>query len=736
MIQDDTGRSRISTREALSEADSKKLLADYGVPVVREITASDLNEATEAASTLGFPVVLKGLGAKLTHKTEMGLVHLGLYSREDVLAAADKIQTSAGKDLEGFLVQPQIDGQREFVAGLFRDPQFGPVIMFGLGGVFTEALRDTTLRLAPINESDAKTMLGELESSGMLGAFRGQAPADRAALIQTLTGLSRLAVERPDVAEIDLNPLKITPSGQVVAVDALVVLGEAPPTARKRPHVDVSEVRVLFHPRSVAFVGASASFRKWGHLLFTNVLAGGYEGEVYLVNPKADTIAGRKVYKSVTDIPGEVDVAVVTVPAALVLDLLPEFQAKGIKRVILITSGFAEVGPEGRALEEQLVADASSRGILILGPNTMGTCNPYHKFYCLGSHVRPHPGPTAFVSQSGNMGVQLLSFAESHGIGIRSFAGSGNEAMLTIEDALDTFAVDDLTMTVLLYIESVKDGRRFFESAQRVSRRKPVVVLKGGRTEAGTRAAASHTGALATDNHVFDAACRQAGIVLADNPTDLLDLSAAFSSLPLPKGRKVAIMTLGGGWGVITSDLCERYGLKLPDLPDDIVKAIDPLLPPFWSRANPVDLVGDTNLDVPLKVMEILMAWDGCDAVINLGIWGRKRGLKKMIESTLQVDPDAGAEEMNQIYEAMVQYEHTYVNHLVGLMQQYHKPILGVSLVSGEDDKTVIDVDESKYKGIFFSTPERAVKALSEMCVYDQWLDREGVPLEQRGFRR
>ena len=289
--------------------------------------------------------------------------------------------------------------------------------------------------------------------------------------------------------------------------------------------------------RSLAEVGVSDTFGKWGNRLLTNILVGGYEGEVYLVNVKGGEMLGRKIYTSVTEIPGEVDLAVVVVPAAHVRALLPGFKAKGITRMLLITSGFGELGPEGKALEDELVKEARQAGVMILGPNTMGICTPSEKFHCTGTVCAPEPGSVGLISQSGNLGIQLMSFAEMEGLGIRAFCGSGNEAMVTIEDYLHSMANDTLAKTVVLKIESIKDGPRFFATAQRASRKKPVIALKGGRTEAGSRAAASHTGALAANSKVFDAACRQAGVVLVEHPLDLLDLAAAFSCLPLPRGK-------------------------------------------------------------------------------------------------------------------------------------------------------------------------------------------------------
>jgi acyl-CoA synthetase (NDP forming) len=246
------------------------------------------------------------------------------------------------------------------------------------------------------------------------------------------------------------------------------------------------------------------------------------------------------------------------------------------------------------------------------------------------------------------MGVQLLAFAEQQGIGIRGFCGSGNEAMMCIEDYLDGLEVDTLTRTAILYVESVKNGRRFFESARRVGRKKPIVLLKGGQSKAGKRAAASHTGAMMSDTRVFDAVCHQAGIVKVDEPMELLDLGAAFSSLPLPKGNRAAIMTLGGGWGVVTADLCSQFGLDVIELSTEIIDEIDKILPPYWSRSNPIDLVGERDPTLPRAVLELLLKWDGCDAVINLGIVGRQLALKSLGESILKADPNYTPEFIKQ----------------------------------------------------------------------------------------
>ncbi len=711
---------------SLSESESKQLLARFGVPVVKEIIAKDIEDAVRVAGYLSFPVVLKGNGAKLTHKTDRGLVHLGLSNAAQVREAAQKVLASAGKDLEGYVIQPMLNGKREFVAGLMRDPLFGPIVMFGLGGVFAEALDDVVFRAVPIDEIEAETMLDEIKASRLLGEFRGEQAADRKALVNCLLGLSKLAVERPDVAEVDINPLLVGPEGQVSAVDGLVVLQEETPR-KHRPVVSPDLIGHIFHPGSIAFIGASSVFGKWGQSLPANLMAHGYKGDVYLINSKGGTQWGRPVYKNISEVPGSVDLAVVTIPAALVRGLIKDLKQKGVKSVLLISSGFSETGEDGKVLENQLLQDARDAGIVFLGPNTMGIQNPHANITLTGVHVAPTPGSTALISQSGNMGVQLLSFADSQGLGIRAFGGSGNEAMVAIEDFMEAFEVDELTRTVLLYLESVKDGKRFFESARRVGRKKPVIVLKGGRTEAGDRAAASHTGAMASNFRLFEALCRQTGVVSVHQPAEMLDASMVFSSLPMPQGRRVAIMTLGGGWGVVTSDLCSDQNLRVEPLSDEIVAVLDGMLPSYWSRSNPVDLVGENDLELPMKEIEVLAAWDGCDAIIHLGISGREYLLETLLESVSVVDSETDTKESWKILQGLHTWGHQYIKHTVELMEKFRKPILGVTLTADPKKPAIYEVENSKYNGVFFTSPERAVKALGHMCEYRDFLERESA---------
>jgi len=709
---------------ALNDSQAKLLLEEFGIALPPERFVLRREDVVPAADSLGYPVVLKGIGTKLMHKTEQGLVYLHLADSRSVVNAVQSIIAGAGKDLDGFLLQPHIKGRREFVAGLFQDRQFGPVIMFGIGGVFTEAFADVAFRLAPLTKSDASEMLKEIRGKALLGDFRGEKAVRQDELIQTLLGLSRIGETHPEIIEIDINPLLVTPEGRVTAVDALVVTGGETEKIEFLPPISPDAIGSLFYPKSVAIVGASAQIGKWGHTLMANTISGGYKGSIYPVNPKGGTIAGRKIFRSVAEIPEKIGLAAVTIPADKVLDLIPEFRKKGIRNMLLITSGFGEAGERGKHLEAELVKAAQEAGVLVLGPNTMGICNPHNNLYCTGSPVMPRPGSTAMVAQSGNMGIQLLAFAEQQGIGIRAFCGSGNEAMMTIEDYLDGFEVDTLTRTVILYVESAKNGRRFFESARRVGLKKPIVLLKGGRSDAGNRAAASHTGAMTSDIKIFEAVCRQAGIVLAQKPMDLLDLAAAFSSLPLPQGRRAAIVTLGGGWGVVTADLCADCGLEVPGLSSELVAKMDRMLPAYWSRSNPIDLVGDRDHSIPMIAIEELMKWDGCDAVINLGIMGRRIMVKRFGESVLKSDPQYDEDFIAQVNQQYLKFEKDYIEHIVQLMEKFQKPIFGVSLLPDEKNQTLYRVADSEFKGVFYPTPERAVKSFAKMVEYNRFLKK------------
>ncbi|MCX7816028.1 MAG: acetate--CoA ligase family protein [Syntrophales bacterium] len=718
-------KAKKENRFTLNEEESKKIISAYGIPVVESIIVHTPQETFSLAEQLPFPVVVKGLGATLTHKTERKLVKLNLHTPEEVFLAAKEIAFLAGNELEGFTIQPQIQGKREFVAGAFYDRQFGPVVMFGLGGILTEAIQDVAFRIAPIDEREAFSMIEDIRSKVLLGEFRGDEPVNKEEIAKTLIGLSRLITEQTDILEVDVNPLIVSSDGRIKAADALVVLGERKSKKERSYRVSSKDLFKIFYPRSIAFIGASEKIGKWGHRLFATVVKGGYAGKIFLVNPKGGYIGGHRVYPSILDLPESVDLGVVTVPASSVRGLLPALKEKRIKYLLIISSGFSETSIEGKLEEKKLVEEALKADIIFVGPNTMGIANPHNKFYCLGVGTWPKPGSITLVAQSGNLGLQLLCFAEREGIGIRAFCGSGNEAMITVEDYMRILGEDETTNTVTLYIESIKNGQTFLEAAKLLTRKKPVILLKGGRTEAGSRAAASHTGAMAANQRIFEGACRQAGIILTKNTTELLDLAAAFSSLPLPKGNHVGIVTLGGGWGVVASDLCAENGLAIPSLPPNILEDLDKLLPPYWSHTNPVDLVGEPDPYLPLAVMEILAAWEGCDAIIHLGTLGRVLLTKSMVEAVKMADATIDKRILDKLIENDREAEMHLHRETCRLMEKYEKPIIGVYIIVEEGSRIVNEVPGYTFKSIVLPTPERAVYTLAKMVEYKNFLSLE-----------
>ncbi len=483
-------------------------------------------------------------------------------------------------------------------------------------------------------------------------------------------------------------------------------------------------LNAVFNPKSVAIVGASSTFGKWGQLIISNIVAGDFRGKVFPVNPKDELICGLPVYKSVLDIPEPVDLVFITTPAKTVTGILDECGEKGVKGVVLITSGFSETDEAGKELERDIVNICREKGLTLIGPNTMGIICPNVSLFATGSHTRPRKGSVAFVSQSGNLGLQLIHWAEQQGIGVSVFVGSGNEAMFTCTDYLEYMENDPHTNIILLYLESVADGRHFLEVARRINQKKPLIVLKGGRTEAGRIAALSHTGSMSGEDAVFRAVCHQAGLLDVAVPWELLDLSAGFSSLPLPKGNRVGIVTLGGGWGVVTADECNQRGLVVPDIPGSIIETIGRYLPPFWSKGNPVDLVGTRDLDVPIVAMEELLKWEGIDAVISLGIVGRMELVRLLTQSTRKVDTSISSEFLDQIETLSQEYEKRYITRIVELMETYEKPVLGVSLAN-TGEGTVRPVKGKRYSGVFYQTPENAVNVLSRMVGYGRFIERK-----------
>ena len=607
---------------ALDESRSKSLFRAYGIPVPEGATVRTEAEAVLAAGRIGGKVVMKGVSADVHHKTEAGLVVLGVEGAEAVRETFVMLRQRAQGALDAVLVEQMIPGGREFMVGMKRDPVFGPVVAFGLGGVFTEALGDVVLGVAPLSEAEATELLGLIRAKKLLGPFRGKPPVDQKVLVSILRAIGQMAIDNPEIAEIDVNPVLVQ-GGDPVAVDALVILAPAPDKRKRDRRAFKPDLKALLAPRSIAIVGASAEIGKWGGSVLQNILEGGYKGKVYPVNPKGGVFFGVPAHLSLEMLPEPPDMALLAVGGQQVAPLLQECVQKRISAAIAIAAGFSETGADGAEAEQEIARIAREGAVTLMGPNCMGLISNEVDLHAVG-FVKLHPakGTLSLVSQSGNMGVTATGICQRRGIGIDKFASVGNEAQIGAIDILDYLRDDLHTSCVMMYIEGIDDGARFLDVASRTTAVKPVVVLRAGVTEYGSKAAASHTGAMAGSAAVWEAAARKSGVVTCTSPQELVDLGSCLAYLPLPKGRRIAVVTQGGGAGVIAADEVGRQGLELAELPAELYEALDPLLPPFWSRQNPLDLVAAGGGDVTPQVLKAVMESEAVDAVMALSVLG------------------------------------------------------------------------------------------------------------------
>ena len=639
----------------LSERDSKALLAEFGVPIAAERLVTDAAAAGDAADELGYPVVAKLNGDAIADKTERGLVRLRLADRRSVEAAAADLLDAATPD-DGdvsVLVAPMISGNRELIAGVIRDPQFGPTVMLGVGGILAEAVADVVFRPAPLDAVTASEMVDDLATQKLLGPFRGEAAIDRGQLVAILVGLGRLAAERSDVASVDINPLIVQPDGCLVAVDGLVELGADgdAPRATSRPRPSAAQFRALFDPRGVLVTGASTHPGKFGFVSLHNLLAAGYAGGVYGTNLKGEEVLGITTVADIADLPDDaIDLVFVCTPAATNPDLLRACAAKGITAAFLTSAGYGEAGDQGRIAEAELVALADDLGILLAGPNGQGVVST--PVNLCAQIVAPYPpaGRIGVASQSGNFVSSFMNLARSTGVGISRAVSAGNAAAVTVADYLDWYADDDATAVGLAYVEGIVDGRGLMDRLADAASRKPLVLVKGGATEGGAQAAASHTGALAADDKIFDGECRAAGITRAATVTEAFEAAATFATQPLPKGPNTIVLTTAGGWGVVTADAITRDpDLVLMQLPADLQAAIDEKLPPRWSRNNPVDCAGGETRDTIPEVMELIATHPDVDAMIYLGLGIQSNQARMMRDGRFY--PDHGLERIVAYHE-------------------------------------------------------------------------------------
>ncbi len=406
----------------------------------------------------------------------------------------------------------------------------------------------------------------------------------------------------------------------------------------------------LFEPRGVLVAGASSHPGKFGFVSLHNILASGYQGKVFATNRDGAEVLGVTCVASVDDLPaGEIDLVFVCTPAAANPDLLRACAAKGITAAFVTSAGYGEAGEEGIVAQRELVELADELGILLAGPNGQGVVSTASSL--CAQIVAPYPpaGRIGVASQSGNFVSSFLNWSRATGVGISRAVSAGNAAAVTVPDYLEFYADDPNTAVGLAYVEGINDGRAFYDRMRAIAANKPMVIVKGGATAGGARAAASHTGSLATDDRVFDGAMRQAGVNRAHTVEEAFEAAATFATQPLPKGNRVVVMTTAGGWGVVTADAIHSSELELMTLPEDLLTAIDAHLPPRWSRNNPVDLAGGETRDTIPEVMSIIANHPDVDAIVYLGLGIQSNQARMMREGRFH--PDHGLDRIVAYHE-------------------------------------------------------------------------------------
>ena len=522
--------------------------------------------------------------------------------------------------------------------------------------------------------------LAALAAARGVERFVGEVMADNAAMIGVFEGAGFEVSRALDGGEVEMTfPIAATPdyASHVEARDHTAV---------------VASLRPFFEARSVAVLGASSRRGTIGGELFRNILAGEFAGVAYPVNRNGEPVAGVRGYSSIADIPDPVDLAVVCVPAVAVLESVASVLDAGVRAVCVISAGFAEVGSEGEERQRALLAAIRAHGARLLGPNCLGISSAAVRLNATFASRSAPPGNIGFSSQSGALGLALLEATESRGLGLSAFVSIGNKADVSSNDLLEWWEDDPATEVVLLYLESFGNPRRFGTLARRVARTKAILAVKSGTTSSGARAASSHTAALAGSEAAVDALFHQAGVIRASTLEELIDVATLLSTQPMPRGRRVAVLTNAGGLGILCADACEAAGLELPQLSEDTVGAIAPLLPGEVSLANPVDMLGSASASSYESVLPFLLADPAVDAVIVLFV--------PAVSATANAVADAIAR--------------------VGDASDGDKPVLAV-VMSAEGIPAPLRTARSVAA---FGYPESAARALGRAAERADWLRR------------
>ena len=708
----------------MSEALSKQLLTPFGFPFAVEAVVATPREAANAADGMGYPVVAKLNGDSIAHKTERGLVRLKLADRAAVEHAATDLLAMATPD-DGevqLLIAKMIDGSRELIVGMVHDPAFGNTAMLGVGGIFAEVIQDVAFAPMPIDLASAKRMIEALKYQAVFREFRGEDAVDTESLARAIVALSAACDKHPEIVSIDINPLIVQRDGTLVAVDALVETRELEEVAVKtytsfNPKAD--HYRALFSPRAVVVVGASSHPGKFGFVSLHNILSNKFAGKVYATNLQNELILRIQTISSIDDLPlDEIDLAFFCTPASANPQLLRQCADRGIRAAFIASAGYREAGTQGEQAEQDLVQLAADLDMLIAGPNGQGVVST--PVSLCAQIVGPYPprGGISVASQSGNFVSSFLNYARQTGVGIARAISAGNAAQTSVGQYLEWFSQDNETRVSLAYIESVNDGKALESSFTAALKSKPLVVVKGGATDAGSRAAQSHTGALASNDKIFDGLCRSTGASRARTVEEGFDVAASFATQPLPRGKRVVVLTTVGGWGVVTSDAIAQDGvLDLITLPSALVKSLDDLLPPRWSRNNPIDCAGGETRDTIPAILDLVCAHDDVDSVIFLGLGIQSNQARMMSEGHFY--PDHGLERIVSYHRKQ---DERFAQAAAEYSVKYNKPVLVATELAVADPFNPGPATVRETGRLCYASGTRAATALGHMYRYAKFI--------------
>jgi 3-hydroxypropionyl-CoA synthetase (ADP-forming) len=596
----------LTKEKVITEELAKQVLTEYGVRVPKYALVTDAEEAEIEAGKVGFPLVAKIVSPEILHKTDVKGVKVGLQNQEDVKNAFNDMYDRLSKqyNVKGVLLEKMAAaGGVELIVGLQNDPQFGPVIMAGIGGIYTEVFKDVSFRVLPITKEDAISMIDDLKGNKILKGFRGMPSVNMNMLAEALVNIGRFGTEMaPYYESIDFNPI-IFYENEYVVVDAKILLREKPDlevisTAQPRSEY----MDLFFNAKSVALIGASPEVGKVGNSVLESLAKHEYTGKVYPVNAKAySEIMGLKAYKSIDEIPDKVDVVVVTVDLKFVPDLLRSAAKKDIHNFVIISGGGKELGGERATIEAQIRELSKELQIRIIGPNCIGMFNGENRLDCAfqghARMIRPRKGDVAFLSQSGTVGIAFMESSDT--FGMSKMISYGNRSDVDEADMIWYLSEDPQTKVIGLYVEGLGDGRKFMNAARRVviERGKPVVVFKNGRSIRGAKQAASHTGSLGGSYAVVKGALDQAGIISVDSYEEMTAALKALTWQPVPNGGKVAMVTNGAGPIIAAIDHFERLSLQVGELSEETKKSLKDHYPPTYVIGNPCDITGSANAD-------------------------------------------------------------------------------------------------------------------------------------------